>query len=137
MTISILLHACSCSGAVCQQMLAAGNRRVLRCVQAEQWRRDLQRSQQAMRLLAGDTVEEEDLPDSASTPGASQQQAEQEGPSSQVKLSVSVQLGEVALSVSGRTAEVWWPAEVCNIQACCRHVMPMHLWLVPACCTQL
>ena len=75
-----------------------------------------------MRLLAGSMRDDGDdsgeLPDTASVasgPGEAAGEAvaaPDASSSSQVKLSVTAQLGEVALFVSGRCAEVWWPAEV-------------------------
>ena len=70
-----------------------------------------------MQLLAGPTGEDEDGGDSGETTDSasvgSTSQAGQPGTvSTQVKMDVSVELGEVALFVSGRCAEVWWPAEV-------------------------
>ena len=34
-------------------------------------------------------------------------------PRAQVSISVSAELGELAIFVSGRAADVWWPPEVC------------------------
>lgn len=71
-------------------------------------------------MLAGALTEQDsdsgELPDLASAASASDSGAASSlqhpagpGPS---KLSLTAKLGEVALFVSGRAAEVWWPAEV-------------------------
>ena len=93
------------------------------CAQAEKWLHQLLRSQQGMRLLAGHQPEQElgeagELPDSASVAGSTDASQASQTTSSmaQAKLSVSAKLGEVALFVSGRSADVWWPAEVrCSV----------------------
>lgn len=84
-------------------------------MQADAWSQQLNRSQQAMRQLAGTGTEDVGGDDSSELTGSASGGSQPEGhetSSMQVKVDVNVQLGEVALFVSGRCAEVWWPAEV-------------------------
>lgn len=86
------------------------------CVQASMWLQHLLRSQQTLRMLAGtagaEAADSGELPDSASVASGGDASGQPSPASRQVKLSVTAQLGEVALFVSGRPADVWWPAEV-------------------------
>lgn len=95
-----------------------------------------------MRLLAGpleESILDQGGDDSNSVAGsteASQEASQTVSTSAPVpKISLSARLGEVALYVSGRSAPVWWPAEVRLTAACISNHSPAgghHSQCIPA-----